>query len=156
EFRGISPVPQNRPRYDDGRREVGELRGSRRRLAANRGKWSGVCHSRNSRSAKDAQPPGSSGRVRGTDWPASLIRNSTTRRWPRSRRRGIGTRADRPRAPATIPIFSATSSELDLVPKAGLEPARISPHAPQTCASTNSATWASIKELLLLRGRAAG
>src|SRR5437764_4146627 len=29
-----------------------------------------------------------------------------------------------------------------LVPKAGLEPARISPHAPQTCASTNSATWA--------------
>ena len=31
---------------------------------------------------------------------------------------------------------------LNLVPKAGLEPARISPHAPQTCASTNSATWA--------------
>ncbi len=29
-----------------------------------------------------------------------------------------------------------------MVPKAGLEPARISPHAPQTCASTNSATWA--------------
>lgn len=33
-----------------------------------------------------------------------------------------------------------------LVPKAGLEPARISPHAPQTCASTNSATWASVKK----------
>src|SRR5438105_11098685 len=49
-----------------------------------------------------------------------------------------------------------SSSDVDLVPKAGLEPARISPHAPQTCASTNSATWASIKELLLLRGRAAG
>lgn len=32
--------------------------------------------------------------------------------------------------------------DLNLVPKAGLEPARISPHAPQTCASTNSATWA--------------
>src|SRR5450759_3941289 len=33
-----------------------------------------------------------------------------------------------------------------MVPKAGLEPARISPHAPQTCASTNSATWAGFKE----------
>src|SRR5436305_3007939 len=29
-----------------------------------------------------------------------------------------------------------------MVPKAGLEPARVAPHAPQTCASTNSATWA--------------
>ena len=35
-----------------------------------------------------------------------------------------------------------TALHVDLVPKAGLEPARISPHAPQTCASTNSATWA--------------
>src|SRR5947207_4984996 len=35
--------------------------------------------------------------------------------------------------------------DLNLVPKAGLEPARISPHAPQTCASTNSATWAGCK-----------
>lgn len=29
-----------------------------------------------------------------------------------------------------------------MVPRTGIEPARISPHAPQTCASTNSATWA--------------
>src|SRR5436305_14858539 len=29
-----------------------------------------------------------------------------------------------------------------MVPKAGLDPARVAPHAPQTCASTNSATWA--------------
>ena len=28
------------------------------------------------------------------------------------------------------------------MPRTGIEPARISPHAPQTCASTNSATWA--------------
>ena len=33
-----------------------------------------------------------------------------------------------------------------MVPKAGLEPARFSPHAPQTCASTNSATWAKSKD----------
>ena len=40
-----------------------------------------------------------------------------------------------------------------MVPKAGLEPARISPHAPQTCASTNSATWAAGgQELLARRG----
>ena len=30
-----------------------------------------------------------------------------------------------------------------LVPKTGLEPACLSTHAPETCASTNSATWAS-------------
>src|SRR5215208_8017157 len=29
-----------------------------------------------------------------------------------------------------------------MVPKTGLEPVRVAPHAPQTCASTNSATWA--------------
>jgi hypothetical protein len=28
------------------------------------------------------------------------------------------------------------------MPRTGIEPARITPHAPQTCASTNSATWA--------------
>jgi hypothetical protein len=45
-----------------------------------------------------------------------------------------------------------------MVPKAGLEPARISPHAPQTCASTNSATWAGFKERLLrlVRSRCCG
>ena len=29
-----------------------------------------------------------------------------------------------------------------LVPRAGLEPAHLAAHAPETCASTNSATWA--------------
>ena len=29
-----------------------------------------------------------------------------------------------------------------LVPRTGVEPARLSTHAPETCASTNSATWA--------------
>ena len=29
-----------------------------------------------------------------------------------------------------------------MVPKGGLEPPRVTPHAPQTCASTNSATSA--------------
>ena len=31
-----------------------------------------------------------------------------------------------------------------LVPRTGVEPARLSTHAPETCASTNSATWAFI------------
>ena len=31
------------------------------------------------------------------------------------------------------------------VPKTGVEPARLSTHAPETCASTNSASWASIE-----------
>ena len=30
----------------------------------------------------------------------------------------------------------------ELVPKKGLEPSRLAAHAPETCASTNSATWA--------------
>ena len=29
-----------------------------------------------------------------------------------------------------------------MVPRTGLEPARLAAHAPETCASTNSATWA--------------
>ena len=33
-------------------------------------------------------------------------------------------------------------SSLILVPRTGLEPACLSTHAPETCASTNSATWA--------------
>ena len=32
-----------------------------------------------------------------------------------------------------------------MVPRAGLEPARIAPHAPQTCAATNYATSALVK-----------
>ena len=35
------------------------------------------------------------------------------------------------------------------VPRTGLEPARLAAHAPETCASTNSATWALIKHQLL-------
>ena len=41
-----------------------------------------------------------------------------------------------------------------LVPRTGVEPARLSTHAPETCASTNSATWAiqhfSVKQSLLI------
>ena len=43
-----------------------------------------------------------------------------------------------------------------MVPRAGLEPARIAPHAPQTCAATNYATSAktlNCKELFIRRGR---
>ena len=32
-----------------------------------------------------------------------------------------------------------------LVPRTGLEPACLSTHAPETCASTNSATWAFLR-----------
>ena len=43
---------------------------------------------------------------------------------------------------------SATSpSLLSDVPRTGLEPARRETHAPETCASTNSATWAYEAEL---------
>ncbi len=31
------------------------------------------------------------------------------------------------------------------VPRTGLEPARLAAHAPETCASTNSATWALMR-----------
>ena len=38
---------------------------------------------------------------------------------------------------------SATSpTHHKIVPRTGLEPARLAAHAPETCASTNSATWA--------------
>src|SRR5829696_8458021 len=43
-------------------------------------------------------------------------------------------------------------SFFDVVPRAGLEPARIAPHAPQTCAATNYATSAktlNCKELFV-------
>src|SRR3954447_16022325 len=44
-----------------------------------------------------------------------------------------------------------------MVPKTGLEPVRIAPHAPQTCASTNSATWAQrTARILHYRGVPAG
>src|SRR5688500_4051788 len=40
-----------------------------------------------------------------------------------------------------------------MVLRAGLEPARISPHAPQTCAATNYATSAYFSKELLVRRR---
>lgn len=36
---------------------------------------------------------------------------------------------------------------LQVVPRAGLEPARIAPHAPQTCAATNYATSAKFQRI---------
>ncbi len=39
-----------------------------------------------------------------------------------------------------------------MVPRAGLEPARIAPHAPQTCAATNYATSADCQTDYLLAG----
>ena len=35
-----------------------------------------------------------------------------------------------------------------LVPRTGLEPACLSTHAPETCASTNSATWAKLSSII--------
>ena len=39
---------------------------------------------------------------------------------------------------------------LIVVPRTGLEPAHLAAHAPETCASTNSATWAFYDENLFL------
>ena len=44
---------------------------------------------------------------------------------------------------ATSPSCWITCEE-KRVPRTGLEPARLAAHAPETCASTNSATWAFI------------
>ncbi len=49
-----------------------------------------------------------------------------------------------------------TVLDLQMVPKAGLEPARVSPHAPQACASTNSTTWARNSYFCSLPVAAAG
>ncbi len=46
---------------------------------------------------------------------------------------------------STIPPPLHFRLQSDVVPKTGVEPARLSTHAPETCASTNSATWASIE-----------
>src|SRR6185369_6414267 len=43
-----------------------------------------------------------------------------------------------------------------VVPRAGLEPARIAPHAPQTCAATNYATSADFQRNYLLAGALGG
>ena len=61
------------------------------------------------------------------------------------------TRTPTPRGTATSKqrvYHSATSPFLNhkvSVPKTGVEPARLSTHAPETCASTNSATWANME-----------
>ena len=39
-------------------------------------------------------------------------------------------------------MYFSSSRSQNIVPKTGLEPARLATHAPETCASTNSATWA--------------
>ena len=41
-----------------------------------------------------------------------------------------------------------TSITPQRVPRTGLEPARLAAHAPETCASTNSATWAKLSDLM--------
>ena len=41
-----------------------------------------------------------------------------------------------------IPPFLQKRKSRAIVPRTGLEPACLSTHAPETCASTNSATWA--------------
>ena len=43
-----------------------------------------------------------------------------------------------------IPPPGHTIPLIYLVPRTGLEPACLSTHAPETCASTNSATWAFV------------
>ena len=41
--------------------------------------------------------------------------------------------------------FKLLCGKKNIVPRTGLEPARLSTHAPETCASTNSATWAFLR-----------
>src|SRR5436853_3688960 len=55
-----------------------------------------------------------------------------------------------PRASRTKDLFTmsrAGSSVQTLVPKGGLEPPRVAPHAPQTCASASSATSAQFRSM---------
>ena len=49
-----------------------------------------------------------------------------------------------------MPVMMIRAYEL-LVPKGGLEPPRVTSHAPQTCASTSSATSASLERFSKIR-----
>ena len=48
------------------------------------------------------------------------------------------------RLPIPPPLQYAYNIQRTSVPRTGLEPARRETHAPETCASTNSATWALV------------
>ena len=53
------------------------------------------------------------------------------------------------RLPIPPPLQHIRNILIQKVPRTGLEPARRETHAPETCASTNSATWASEGKNLL-------
>ena len=63
--------------------------------------------------------------------PFCIVRRMRLELTPRNR--------DYPLKVACIPISPPTHKN---VPRTGLEPACLATHAPETCASTNSATWA--------------
>ena len=52
--------------------------------------------------------------------------------------------------PPPLHQFYWITCEEKRVPRTGLEPARLAAHAPETCASTNSATWALFITSLLV------
>jgi hypothetical protein len=54
---------------------------------------------------------------------------------------------------SSLEVFSELIDiKKNMVPKAGLEPAWIAPHAPQTCVSTSSTTSAQIKYYYIKAG----
>ena len=55
-----------------------------------------------------------------------------------------------PQSSASTNSATSPTSNLKIVPKTGLEPARCETHAPETCASTNSATWAQVYKTIIL------
>ena len=55
-----------------------------------------------------------------------------------------------PQSSASTNSATSPTSNLKIVPKTGLEPARCETHAPETCASTNSATWAQVYKIIIL------
>src|SRR5678815_6141222 len=84
---------------------------------------------------------GRNGSRRGKGTPiASILGNSSAALW-----HIFSQAANGGRAAATSRHVSRSSLGEGLVPKGGLEPPRVAPHAPQTCASANSATSAPAK-----------